>query len=87
MELKRHYRPMGVFEVVGYNREEITRKGVDGRKVVIQEAAFIPDELAPAPMPGVEVNGKIWATTIIRVPVDEAKTMRANGIADAAIDD
>jgi hypothetical protein len=38
-------------------------------------------------MPGVEVKGKIWATTVIKVPLDEAKIMRANGIADAAIED
>lgn len=87
MDLKRHYRPMGTFEIVGYNRPEIKRKQPDGREIVIQEAAFIPDEIAPSPMPGVEVGGKIWATTVIKVPVDEAKTMRTNGIADAAIED
>lgn len=87
MELKRHYHPKGEFEVVGYNQPEIKRKGPDGREVIIQPAAFIPDEVAPSPMPGVEVKNKIWASTIIKVPVDEAKVMRANGIADAAIED
>jgi hypothetical protein len=87
MELKRHYRPTGTFELVGYNRPEIKRKAPDGREIVIQDAAFIPDEMAPSPMPGVEVKGKIWATTVIKVPADEARTMRANGIADVALED
>jgi hypothetical protein len=87
MELKRHYRPMGEFEIMGYNQPQITRKGPDGKEKVIQEAAFVPDVMAPSPMPGVDVKNKVWATTVIKVPVDEARTMRANGIADASIDD
>lgn len=87
MDLKRHYRPMGEFEVLGYNRPEIKRKAPDGREIVIQTAEFIPNEMAPSPMPGVEVKGKVWATTVIKVPVDEARTMRTNGIADATVED
>jgi hypothetical protein len=87
MELKRHYRPMGEFELVGYNQPEIKRKRPDGHEEVIQKAAFLPNEMAPSPMSGVEVKGKIWASTIIKVPVDEARVMKANGIADAAIED
>lgn len=88
MELKRHYKPMAEgFEIVGYNQPEIKRKGPDGRQFVAQEAKFIPDVMAPSPMPGVDVKGKIWATTIIRVPVEEARHMRVNGIADATVED
>jgi hypothetical protein len=87
MELKRHYRPHDAFEVVGYNQPEIKRKGPDGKERLIQEAAFIPGEIAPSPMPGVEVKGKIWATTVIKVPVEEARVMRQNGIADATVED
>lgn len=88
MELKRHYKPMSDdFEIVGYNQPEIKRKGPDGRPFIAQEAAFIPDVMAPSPMPGVDVRGKIWATTIIRVSVEEARRIRANGIGDAAIED
>lgn len=87
MELKRHYRPMGEFEIVGYNQPEIKRKGQDGKDTVIQAAEFIPGVMAPSPMPGVDVQHKVWATTIIRVPVEEARTMRQNGIADATVED
>lgn len=88
MELKRHYKPTSDdFEIVGYNQPEIKRKGPDGRPFIVQEAAFIPDVMAPSPMPGVDVKGKIWATTIIRVSVEEARRIRANGIGDAAIED
>jgi len=87
MELKRHYRPHLGYELVGYNRPEIKRKGPDGKETTIQEAAFIPDVMAPSPMPGVDVQHKVWATTVIRVPVEEARIMRQNGIADATVED
>lgn len=88
MELKRHYKPMSDdYQIVGYNQPEITRKGPDGRPFIVQEAAFIPGVMAPSPMPGVDVKGKIWATTVIRVPVEEARHIRVNGIGDATVED
>ncbi len=87
MQLNRHYRPMGDYEIVGYMQPEITRKGPDGKETILQEAAFIPDVMAPSPMPGVANANKVWATTIIRVPVEEAKRMRANNIAERTVED
>ena len=87
MDLKRHYRPQGRFEVVGYHQQEIKRKDPAGREIIIQKAEFIPDQMAPSPMPGVEVPGKIWATTVIRVPAEEAKAMRDAGIAERSLED
>ena len=87
MELKRHYRPQGRYIVVGYNQPEIKRKDPAGREIIVQPKAFIPDKSAPSPMPGVEVPNKIWATTVIRVPADEAKAMREAGIAERSLED
>lgn len=87
MDLKRHYRPRGQFEIVGYHQPEIKRKNPAGQEIVIQKAEFIPDKMAPSPMPGVDVAGKIWASTVIRVPAEEAKAMRDAGIAERSLED
>lgn len=87
MELKRHYRPVGPYEVVGYWQPEIKRKGTDGKETIIQAKEFVANQPAPSPMPGVANANKVWAGTVIRLGVDEAKTMRANDIADVSLED
>lgn len=87
MELKRHYRPLGAFELVGHTKPEVTKKNPAGVMEVVSPAKFIDGEMAPPPVPGVVHAHKIWAGTTIRVPVDEAKTMRLNGIAEASLED
>ncbi len=87
MELKRNYRPVGDFEVVGYWQQEIKKKGPDGKEFIAQPRVFIEGEKAPSPMPGVEIPHKLWAGTVIKIDVAEAKTMRANGIADVSLED
>ena len=87
MELKRNYRPMGGYEIVGHTMPEIKRKNAIGIMEVVQKQAFVAGDMAPPPVPGVTIGGKVWAGTVIRVPIDEAKTMRAAGIAEPSLED
>jgi hypothetical protein len=87
MELLRNYRPAGTFEIVGYVRPAVIRKDAAGREYEAEAAQFISGEMAPPPQAGVGTSGKIWAGTIIRVPHDEGRTMRANQIAERSVDD
>ncbi len=87
MELLRNYRPAGTFEIVGHVVPAVIRKDAAGREYEAQAAQFIQGEMAPPPQAGVGTSGKIWAGTIIRVPHDEGRTMRVNGIAERSVDD
>lgn len=87
MELKRNYRPIGVYELVGYLRPEVKKKNAAGVLEVVVPKQFIDGEMAPPPVPGVVHANKIWAGTVIRVPADEAKVMRNAGIAEASLED
>lgn len=87
MQLLRNYRPAGEFEIVGHVVPAVTRKDASGREYEVSKAEFIAGEGAPPPQAGVGTSGKIWAGTIIRVPQEEARTMRANDIAERSVDD
>lgn len=87
MQLLRNYRPAGDFEIVGHIVPAVIRKDGAGREVEVQKATFVEGEGAPPPQAGVGTTGKIWSGTIIRVPQDEARTMRANEIAERSVDD
>lgn len=100
IKLERNYRPRGTYEVVGWDRPEKSIKRPDGKTIVIEEAAFVTevhdDELspdfgkvrpAPPPLSGTGTGGKIWAGTTIRLPVEEAKTVRKLGIGSYELDD
>ncbi|HEX9595283.1 MAG TPA: hypothetical protein VF982_00255 [Anaerolineales bacterium] len=87
MELLRNYRPAGDFDIVGHMVPAVTRKDASGREYEMEKARFVEGEGAPPPISGVGTIGKIWAGTIIRVPQDEARTMRANDIAERSVDD
>lgn len=100
VKLKRNYRPRGEYEVVGFEKEEIVGKNAAGQTIVIEKGGFIKEDEddeanpnfgkrrpAPPPLQGVGSGQKVWAGTVIKVPVDEAKTMRKAGIAEIEIDD
>lgn len=87
MQLLRNYRPSGDFEIVGHMVPAVTRKDASGREYEVSKAAFVTGEMAPTPQAGVGTTGKIWAGTVIRVPQDEARTMRTNDIAERSVDD
>lgn len=81
VRLLKNYRPAGEHEVVGYHRPEKRQKDTTGKSVVVQEAAFIEGEIAPPPYPGVGFETKIWAETVLKLPVDEAKRLVQNNLA------
>jgi len=87
MKLLRHYRPADAYEVVGYLKKEVTKKFPDGQIKVVEPEVFIPNEKAPPPFPGVLNEYKVWAGTTIKVPEDEGKIMKRQGIAERDFDD
>jgi len=80
MKLERNYQPGGTYEVVGYHKAEVKRKDAVGREIIVEPERFIEGEMAPAPYPGVGFDGKVWASTVIRLPEDEAKRVQKQKI-------
>ena len=87
VKLLRNYRPIGDFEVVGYERPAILKKNAAGMMETVQEAAFIDDELPPPAQSGTGFPDKLWAGAVIRLPIDEAKSTRKAGIAEYELND
>jgi hypothetical protein len=87
VKLLKNYRPIGPFEVVGYNRPAILKKNAAGMLETVEEEAFVEGELPPAAQPGTGFENKLWAGAIIRLPTDEAKSARKAGICEYEIDD
>jgi hypothetical protein len=81
VRLTKNYRPAGDYEVVGYHRPQKTQKDSTGRVIIVQEAAFIDGEIAPPPFPGVGFQTKVWADTVLRLPMDEAKRLVGRNLA------
>jgi hypothetical protein len=81
VRLLKSYRPAGNFEVVGYHRKERVQKDSAGNRTVVQEASFIDGEMSPAPFPGVGFNTKVWAETVIRLPIEEARRLLNKNLA------
>lgn len=84
VKLLKNYRPAGAYELVGYHQPEITQKDSAGKVTVVQKAEFIEGQIAPPPYPGVGFDTKVWAETVIKLPVDEAKAVVAKKIAERA---
>ena len=84
VKLLKNYRPAGAYEVVGYHRPEKVQKDTAGKVVVVQEAAFMEGEMAPPPLPGVGFDAKVWADTVLRLPIEEAKRLVSKHLAERA---
>lgn len=84
--LSRNYVPMGDYEVVGYLKEAIKRKDAAGNWRIVEKEEFIKGQIKPHVSPGVGYDGKIWAGTKIKLPVDEAKRVVSLKIAERADD-
>jgi hypothetical protein len=82
--LVKNYAPIGDFNIVGWHKPERVQKGPDGKMHVMEVAEFVEGEMAPAPFPGVGFPNKIWAKTVIELPLDEAKGLVAKRIAERA---
>lgn len=87
MKLDRHYHPAGSFEVVGHTKPEVRRKNAAGVEVVVEAEEWIPDEPMPAAIAGTGFKDKFWAGTVLRLPVDEAKTVEKARIGVRSIED
>ena len=95
IKLLRNYRPNDHYEVLGYWQDEKTRKDSIGQIHVIQANEFISRPRAdddpriepkPPAVAGTGFVNKLWAGTVIRVPKDEAKFLRKEGIGEVEID-
>lgn len=84
--LKRHYVPKGRHEIIGHVRPKVEVKNAAGQMVLVTPEEFIAGEGFPPPNPGVGFDNKIWAGTHIRLPLDEAKGLVANKIAERGDD-
>lgn len=86
--LTRNYRPVGEYEIVGHWLPKVEAKNAQGILVTIRAAEFLQGEPMPAPLSGVGTHSeKLWAGTAVRLPVDEARSVRRNNIGEAEIDD
>lgn len=84
VRLLKNYRPADQYEIVGYHRKEKVEKDSTGRTVVLQPAAFIEGEMSPPPFPGVGFDSKIWADTVIKLPIAEARSLVDRKLAERA---
>jgi hypothetical protein len=50
----------------------------------VQEAKFIEGEMAPPPYPGVGFLTKVWADTVLKLPMEEAKRLVSKNLASRA---
>jgi len=76
--LNRHYRPATEnYEVVGHWVPKVELKDVAGRMVTISPERFEKGAMAPPPIASVgTLSVKLWAGTVVKLPVDEARTVR-----------
>lgn len=84
VKLLKNYHPAGKYEVVGYQRPEKTQKDSAGRVSILQTAQFMEGEMAPPPYPGVGFDTKVWAETVVKLPLDEAKRLVSKNLASRA---
>lgn len=95
VRLLRNYQPKSDdYEILGYHKEPIIRKRPDGKLVTVEPGGFITEldengNVIPAPpaMPGTGFAGRLNAGTQVRLPVEEARRVRAEKIGEYEIDD
>jgi hypothetical protein len=82
MKLLRNYCPGGRYEIVGWHRPALQRKGPSGQIETTRAAEFIRGEMADPPYPGVGFDGKVWAGTVIKLGETEARAVKDKRIAE-----
>lgn len=95
VRLLRNYQPFGdTYEVLGYHKDPVIRKRSDGKMVTVEPGGFITErddngKIMPAPpaMPGTGFTGRLNVGTQVRLPIEEAKRVRAEKIGEYEIDD
>ena len=87
VKLEKNYRPLGYYEVVGWDKPAVFKKKFGHEKPVqIEAAEFIKDEKAPPAVAGTGFVNKVWSGTTIRLPEIEAKTVVKAGIGARGFD-
>ena len=87
VKLEKNYRPLGYYEVVGWDKPAVFKKKFGHEKPVqIEPAEFIKDEKAPPAVAGTGFVNKVWSGTTIRLPELEAKTVVKAGIGARGFD-
>lgn len=84
VRLLKNYVPTGEYVVVGYHKPALVQKAASGQMVVVEPAAFMHGAVKEPPYPGAGSAGKIWADTVIRLPLEEAKRVIGMKIAERA---
>lgn len=84
VKLLKNYVPVGEFDVIGYDKEEVRMKDAAGRWHILEAAEFVAGEVKPPVYPGTGFPNKIWAGTTISLPVDEARGIIEKRIAERA---
>jgi len=82
--LSKNYVPRGDYEIVGYIKEAVKRKDAAGTWRIVEPEEFVEGVMKPHQTPGVGYDGKIWAGTHIKLPIEEAKHLVAKKIAERA---
>lgn len=87
VKLDRNYRPVGYYEVVGWDKPAVFKKKFGHEKPVqIEAAEFIKDEKAPPAVAGTGFVNKLWSGTTIRLTEPEAKNVVKAGIGARGFD-
>lgn len=82
--LLKNHCPSGNYEIVGYLKEAVTVKDAAGNWSVLEPERFVEGEMKPYQTPGVGFEGKIWAGTHIKLPLEEARRLVAAKAAERA---
>lgn len=84
VRLLKNYMPIGEHEIVGHHRPAVVQKNAAGQMVVIEPAAFVEGVMTEPEFAGAGCKGKVWANTVIRLPIEEAKRAISLKIAERA---
>lgn len=84
VKLLKNFRPSGAVEIVGYHKDAVYAKNAAGQRIEVEPAAFISNEGNPAPYAGAGFEDKIWANTVVRLGLEEAKRAISLKIAERA---
>lgn len=84
VKLLKNFRPKGEFEIVGYQKPAVRVKNAAGQMIEVEPAEFLTGVGAPAPYAGSGYEDKIWAETVVKLDIEEAKRAISLKIAERA---
>lgn len=84
IRLLRNYVPKGEYKIAGYQKAPVQQKNAIGVMVTVDPGGWQEGEMHPSPLPGTGFPNKIWAETVVQLPMDEAKEVMAKKIGERA---